>query len=352
MTGSGREGAASRGTDRKAAPHIPVLLSEVLESLMPQDGDLIIDGTFGAGGYTRAILNSADCRVLAFDRDITAVRAAAPLCAEFPNRLTVINKPFGDMEEFARIEETRDGSPLIQGPFVDGVVLDIGVSSMQLDEAERGFSFQNDGPLDMRMSGAIDPATGAAVETGPSAADFINTADEEVIANVIFELGDERRSRAIARAIVKKRAEAPFARTRELADLVLGVFHGRKEGGHHPATRTFQALRIHVNDELGELNRGLQAAERLLKPGGRLVVVSFHSLEDRIVKQHLSLRSGKEVGVSRYVPQQSIKVSPASYRILNPRPLTPRQGELDLNPRSRSARLRAAERTAAPPWTA
>lgn len=332
--------------------HIPVMLAEVLEALTPKAGGLYIDGTFGAGGYTSAILDAAPCRVIAFDRDITAVRRAAAIQEKFGSRLHLINRPFGEMDEAVREALAGDGGTAAEGALADGAVLDIGVSSMQLDEAERGFSFQNDGPLDMRMSAATDPATGAAVETGPSAADFLNTADEEEIANVIFELGDERRSRAIARAIVKKRAEAPLTRTRELADLVLGVFHGRKEAGHHPATRTFQALRIHVNDELGELKRGLAAAERLLKPGGRLVVVSFHSLEDRIVKQFLSQRSGKEVGVSRYLPHQSIKVSAASYRILNPRPLTPCQGELDVNPRSRSARLRAAERTGAPPWTA
>jgi len=350
MTGSGREGAASRGTDRKAAPHIPVLLSEVLESLMPQDGDLIVDSTFGAGGYTRAILNSADCRVLAFDRDITAVRAAAPLCAEFPNRLTVINKPFGDMEEFARIEETRDGLPLIQGPFVDGVVLDIGVSSMQLDSTERGFSFMHDGPLDMRMSAPVDPLTGHVAETGESAAEFLNTAKEEAIANVIYAYGEEHKSRQIARAIVKARAEKPFSRTLELADVIARVFPGRKVDGRHPATRTFQALRIYVNDELGELVRALAAAERILKPGGRLAIVTFHSLEDRIVKRFFSIRSGKEPGISRFQPIQSIKSASPSFRIVNSRPLTPSKGELDLNPRSRSARLRSAIRTDAPPW--
>jgi 16S rRNA (cytosine1402-N4)-methyltransferase len=350
MTGSGREGAASRGTDRKAAPHIPVLLSEIIESLKPQDGDLIIDGTFGAGGYTRAILNAANCRVLAFDRDITAVRAAAPLCAEFPDRLKIVNKPFGEMEEFARIEETPDGSPLIEGPFADGVVLDIGVSSMQLDSAERGFSFMHDGPLDMRMSAPIDPLTGGAAETGISAAEFLNTAEEDAIANVVYTYGEERKSRQIARAIVKARGEKPFSRTLELAGVVARVFHGRKVDGRHPATRTFQALRIYINDELGELVRALAAAERILKPGGRLVVVTFHSLEDRIVKRFFSIRSGKEPGISRFLPVQSIKSDEPSFRIVNSRPLTPSKGELDLNPRSRSARLRSAIRTDAPPW--
>lgn len=329
--------------------HIPVLLREVLEALAPKDGEIVIDGTFGAGGYTSAILDAAACRVLAFDRDITAIRSAAPVLERYGSRLVLVNAPFGDMEEVARSALAPAGGAPLEGPIADGVVLDIGVSSMQLDQAERGFSFQNDGPLDMRMSAATDPATGAPVETGPSAADFLNTADEEDIANVIYELGEERRSRAIARAIVRQRAEKPLARTRELADLVLRVFHGRKEAGHHPATRTFQALRIYVNDELGELKRGLVAAERLLKPGGRLVVVSFHSLEDRIVKQFLVERSGKEAQGSRHFPLRSIKNSQPSFRIVNSRPLTPCQGELDVNPRARSARLRAAVRTEAPP---
>ncbi len=330
--------------------HIPVLLTEVLEQLTVKASGIYIDGTFGAGGYSRAILEAADCRVIAFDRDITAVRAATPLCQQFPARLTVINKPFSQMEAFARIELTPNGTPELQGPLADGIVLDIGVSSMQLDQPERGFSFQHDGPLDMRMSAAIDPLDNSLTEAGPSAADFINTADEEDIANVIYEFGDERRSRAIAKAIVKSRATTPFTRTGELADLVLRVFHGRKEDGRHPATRTFQALRIHVNDELGELQRALHAAEHLLKPGGRLVVVSFHSLEDRIVKQFLTERSGREPGVSRYAPPQLIKTSAPSFRIVNTRPLTPNKGELDVNPRSRSARLRAAVRTEAPSW--
>lgn len=335
------------------ARHIPVLLSEVLRSLEPKTGEIYIDATFGAGGHSRAILEAVNCRVLAFDRDITAVRAAAAMCGEFPNRLRVINEPFSRIEEFARIEEAPNGTPLITGSFIDGIVLDIGVSSMQLDEAERGFSFQNDGPLDMRMSAPIDPLDKSELAVGESAAEFLNSADEETIANVIFEFGDERRSRAIARAIVRQRSETPFTRTKELADLVLRVFHGRKEDGKHPATRTFQALRIYVNDELGELKQGLAAAEAILRPGGRLVVITFHSLEDRIVKQFLAERSGKEVHASRHVPQPlpgSIKTSRPSFRIVNSRPLTPEKGELDVNPRARSARLRAAIRTDAPIW--
>ncbi|MEQ1576052.1 MAG: 16S rRNA (cytosine(1402)-N(4))-methyltransferase RsmH [Hyphomicrobium sp.] len=324
-----------------APRHIPVMLAEVLEALQVRAGETYIDGTFGAGGYSRAILESADCRVIAFDRDNTAVQAAAAICQQFRSRLALINKPFSQMEEFARLELMCEGMPEISGPRAGGIVLDIGVSSMQLDQAERGFSFQHDGPLDMRMSAE-----------GMTAADFINTGLEETIANVIYEFGDERRSRAIAKAIVKERNLRPFTRTSELADLVLRVFHGRKEDGRHPATRTFQALRIHVNDELGELDAALRASERLLKPGGRLVVVSFHSLEDRIVKKFLTERAGREPNASRYAPPQSIQSLCPSFRIVNTRPLTPSKGELDVNPRSRSARLRAAVRTEAPSWPA
>ncbi|MGQ0457045.1 MAG: 16S rRNA (cytosine(1402)-N(4))-methyltransferase RsmH [Hyphomicrobium sp.] len=306
--------------------HIPVLLSEVVESLAPQSGEVIIDGTFGAGGYARALLDAADCRVIALDRDQTAIAAAAPMRGQYGARLQLIQTTFSDLDDAA-------------GGLVDGVVLDIGVSSMQLDDAERGFSFMHDGPLDMRMS-----------QSGMSAADFVNQADEEAIANVIYAYGEDHRSRAIARAIVKARAIRKFERTLELADAVSYVFHGRKVDGRHPATRTFQALRIHVNDELGELATALSAAERALKPGGRLVVVTFHSLEDRIVKKFLSVRSGKEPKGSRHLPEQSIQVSPASFRIVNSRPLTPSKGELDLNPRARSARLRSAIRTDAPVW--
>jgi 16S rRNA (cytosine1402-N4)-methyltransferase len=329
-------------------PHIPVLLNEVVDAVAARDGDVVIDGTFGAGGYSSAILDSADCLVIAFDRDITAVRAAADICAQFPNRLTVINQPFSRMEDVARNEMTPNDTPLIEGPFVDAVVLDIGVSSMQLDQAARGFSFMHDGPLDMRMSAARDPLTNETHDTGMSAADFVNTEDEETIANVIYTYGEEHKSRSIARAIVKARAEKPFETTLQLADCVSRVFHHRKIDGRHPATRTFQALRIHINNELGELADALSAAEKILKPGGRLVVVTFHSLEDRIVKRFLTQRSGKEERGSRHMPEQLIKTAPASFRIVNSRPLTPSKGELDVNPRARSARLRAAIRTDAP----
>jgi 16S rRNA (cytosine1402-N4)-methyltransferase len=312
--------------------HIPVMLPDVTDALQPRPQETYIDGTFGAGGYTRAILQAADCRVIAFDRDPTAIAAGEALVSEFAPRLTLLHRPFSEMAEAT--EEVGVEA-------VDGVVLDIGVSSMQIDEAERGFSFQSDGPLDMRMSCE-----------GPSAADVVNGFEEEQIADIIYEYGEERRSRAIARAIVKSRAIAPLTRTKELADLVLRVFHGRKEDGRHPATRTFQGLRIFVNDELGELERALVAAEKILAPGGRLVLVTFHSLEDRIVKRFLAERSGKMDQGSRYLPQKNIQVSPPSFRLVNSRPLTPQKGELDVNPRARSARLRAAIRTDAPAWSA
>jgi 16S rRNA (cytosine1402-N4)-methyltransferase len=224
---------------------------------------------------------------------------------------------------------------------VDGVVLDIGVSSMQLDDPDRGFSFLRDGPLDMRMS-----------QSGPSAADVVNTADEEDLANSLYELGEERRSRAIARTIVKARGDAPITTTKQLADIVERVL-GRARGDEkHSATRTFQALRIHVNDELGELQRALDAAERLLKPGGRLLVVTFHSLEDRIVKHFLQERSGKTAGGSRYLPEPNAPTRAPSFRIVNTRGFTPNEKETDANPRARSARLRVGIRTDAPAWHA
>lgn len=328
MTARGRPGA--RLTEPGRARHIPVLLAEVIASLRPRDGATYIDATFGAGGYTRAILEAADCRVLALDRDPRAILGAKPLIEAFADRLTVIESRFSELDLVAREEGISD---------VDGVVLDIGVSSMQLDEAERGFSFQADGPLDMRMS-----------SSGTSAADVVNEADEEDLARILYVLGEERRSRAIARTIVKARAVAPIATTRVLADLVSRAVGGRRGDDQHPATRTFQALRIYVNDELGELARGLAAAERCLKPGGRLVVVTFHSLEDRIVKRFLQERAGKESQVSRHLPPQSIKLQLPSFEIVNPRPLTPSKEELEVNPRARSARLRAAVRTAAPAW--
>ena len=336
MTRSRRtgEGPVRQATGR---PHIPVLVSEVLGALFPNGpapdpgtAQTIIDGTFGAGGYTRAILALPGVNVVAIDRDPTAIDAGQAVVEEFASRLTLLPGRFGDLDALAR-EAGHDS--------VDGVVLDIGVSSMQLDQAERGFSFQTDGPLDMRMS-----------REGPSAADVVNTMDEEDLANVLYELGEERKSRAVARAIVKRREEKPFERTGDLVSVVSRAVGGRKDDGRNPATRTFQALRIHVNDELGELKRGLEAAERILKPGGRLVVVTFHSLEDRIVKRFFAERSGKTEGTSRHMPQTNRNVRAESFRILNLRPLTPEKGELDVNPRARSARLRSGVRTDAPSW--
>lgn len=317
-------------TEPERSRHIPVLLSEVLESMSPKDGEIYIDGTFGAGGYSRAILEAADCRVLALDRDSRAIENAEAIYAKFGGRLTLIEGRFSTMDAVAEAQGLN---------LVDGVVLDVGVSSMQLDDPERGFSFQSEGPLDMRMS-----------SQGRTAADVVNETDEETLARIIYVLGEERRSRAIARAIGAARAKAPLQTTRALAEVVSGVFGGRKIAGRHPATRTFQALRVYVNDELGELAQGLSAAERCLKPGGRIVAVTFHSLEDRIVKRFLSARSGKKIGGSRHLPEQSIKLKLSSFQILNPRPLTPSKGELEVNPRARSARLRAAVRTEAPAW--
>jgi 16S rRNA (cytosine1402-N4)-methyltransferase len=321
----------SGGLGRCGAPrHIPVLLAEVLAALSPRDGATYIDGTFGAGGYTRALLEAADCRVVALDRDPDAVRAGEDLVTRFAPRLSLIGRPFGELAQLAREVGVEA---------VDGVVLDLGVSSMQLDTAERGFSFQHEGPLDMRMG-----------RSGPTAADVINRTAEADLADILYAYGEERRSRAIARALVRARAEQPFTTTRQLAEAVARVLGGRRNEGRHPATRTFQALRIYVNDELGELARGLVGAEQVLRPGGRLVVVTFHSLEDRIVKRFLAARAGKKTHASRHVPEPAGASRPPSFRILNPRPLIPSKAELEANPRARSARLRAAERTSAPSW--
>jgi 16S rRNA (cytosine1402-N4)-methyltransferase len=322
-----RPGATEPGRAR----HIPVLLSEVVASLRPLDGGTYIDATFGAGGYTRAILEAAQCNVLALDRDPSAILAASALREEFGDRLTVLESRFSELDLVA---SEQDVTP------VDGIVLDIGVSSMQLDQPERGFSFQADGPLDMRMS-----------SSGPSAADIVNEADEEDLARILYLLGEERRSRVIARLIAKARVEdGPITTTRALAELVTRAVGGRRGDPQHPATQTFQALRIYVNDELGELARALAAAERTLRPGGRLVVVTFHSLEDRIVKRFLQERAGKESRGSRHLPEQSVKFAAPSFEIVNSRPLTPSKAELEVNPRARSARLRAAVRTGAPSW--
>jgi 16S rRNA (cytosine1402-N4)-methyltransferase len=331
-----RKRAGPKGSDRRpdaserSMPHAPVLLAEMLSSLAPADGETIVDATFGAGGYSRAILQAADCRVLAIDRDPTAIPRMLALAGETGGRLLVGRGRFSEMIALAAVH----GLGLAR---VDGIVLDIGVSSMQLDRAERGFSFMADGPLDMRMGG-----------DGPSAADVVATWSEGDLADAIFLLGEEPASRRIARAIVAARGEVPIERTGELAEIVARATGGRGPPGRHPATRTFQALRILVNDELGELAAALAAAEQLLAPGGRLVVVSFHSLEDRIVKQFLTERSGRRPTGSRHLPPTNVPERAASFRILNTRPVTPGEDETAANPRARSARLRAAVRTGVP----
>lgn len=311
------------------APHLPVLLSEVLDALAMREGGLYLDGTFGAGGYTSAILAAADCRVLALDRDPTAIANGAALVTQSAGRLTLAEAEFSDMEAVAD-EHGFAG--------FDGIVLDIGVSSMQLDQAARGFSFRFEGPLDMRM------AQGGALE-GESAADIVNSASETRLADIFYHYGEERLSRLIARAIVTDREATPFTTTKQLADLI-GRIVRTKPGDIHPATRTFQALRIAVNDELNELARALHAAERLLKPGGRLVIVSFHSLEDRIAKVFFASRAGRGGG-SRHAPVMSVPV--ATFRIEGKWPVTASEAELSVNPRARSAKLRMAIRTDAAP---
>jgi 16S rRNA (cytosine1402-N4)-methyltransferase len=301
-----------------------VLGPPALGFLQVQPGGIYIDGTFGAGGYTRAILGAADCKVIAIDRDPTAIALGADLAARSQGRLVLVQERFSELDRVANDAGYET---------VDGVVLDVGVSSMQLDQAERGFSFRLEGPLDMRMSGA-----------GPSAADVVNNAGERDLANIIYILGEERHSRAVARAIVRAREQTPVTTTGALADLVASVVRSRP-GDIHPATRTFQALRIFVNDELDELARALGAAERILKPGGRLVVVSFHSLEDRIVKSFLSERAETRGG-SRHAPE--VKRPAPTFRVLTKRPVTADDQEIARNPRARSAKLRAGERTEAP----
>jgi len=319
----------------REAPHIPVMKAEVLDVLSPRDGGVYVDGTFGAGGYTRAILEAADCLVIGIDRDPAAIDGALGMAAEFGPRLKLIRGRFGDMADLLEAEGVEE---------VDGVALDIGVSSMQIDQAERGFSFARSGPLDMRMAGAAD--------TEPSAAEIVNTLSEERLARIVAVLGEEKRARHVAKAIARRRAEQPFETTLDLAETVAGVVHGRP-GGVHPATRTFQALRIFVNDELGELIRGLSAAERLLRPGGRLAVVSFHSLEDRIVKDFLDERCGKQEGGSRHLPPVVATGPAPSFARLDGKArkmIKPSAEETQRNVRSRSAKLRGGVRTDAPAW--
>jgi 16S rRNA (cytosine1402-N4)-methyltransferase len=307
-----------------AQPHIPVLGRQAVEMLAPRDGGIYVDATFGAGGYSRAILGAAATRVIGIDRDRSAVTAGFDLVDGSGGRLTLVEDRFSNLAGICAAQGVSS---------VDGVVMDVGVSSMQLDQADRGFSFRLGGPLDMRMG-----------RDGPTAADVIAKASEADLANIIYIFGEERHSRGVARAIVAARKEAPIATTRALADIVAKVVRS-KPGEIHPATRTFQGLRIFVNEELDELHLALSAAEQVLKPGGRLVVVSFHSLEDRIVKNFMVER-GKASGGSRHLPQ--VAQAAPSFIILTKRPLTPDDDEISANPRARSAKLRAAERTEAP----
>ncbi|HMH73062.1 MAG TPA: 16S rRNA (cytosine(1402)-N(4))-methyltransferase RsmH [Bradyrhizobium sp.] len=314
----------SRRMNPSASRHIAVLGRQAVEMLSPRDGGIYVDATFGAGGYSRAILDTAGTRIIGIDRDRSAITGGFDLVDRSDGRLTLVEDKFSNLA----------GICAAQGiDAVDGVVMDVGVSSMQLDEAERGFSFRLGGPLDMRMG-----------HDGPTAADVIARASEADLANIIYIFGEERHSRGVARAIVAARKQAPIATTRALADIVSRVVRS-KPGEIHPATRTFQALRIFVNEELDELHLALSAAERVLQPGGRLVVVSFHSLEDRIVKNFLVERA-KAGGGSRHLPE--VAQAAPSFHILTKRPVTADEGEISANPRARSAKLRAAERTAAP----
>ena len=311
---------------QNAAPHRPVLLAEVIEALSPRDGAIYVDGTFGAGGYSRAILDAAQCTVFAIDRDPHAVRDAQPLVKLYAGRLHIIQGRFGDMVELLR----QRGIDAVQG-----VTLDLGVSSMQLDQPERGFSFRFEGPLDMRMESA-----------GQSAADLVNEMAERPLADLIFTFGEEKKARRIAKAIVAARALAPIHTTQQLAEIVRRAIGPAGKDRIDPATRTFQALRIAVNDELGEIDRGLAAAERILAPGGRMAIVSFHSLEDRRVKQFLRERAGRNPKGSRHLPEIAPQAEP-TLRLIAPGGIEPGEAETRQNPRARSARLRVAERTEA-----
>jgi 16S rRNA (cytosine1402-N4)-methyltransferase len=303
--------------------HIPVLLGEIVSAASVADGEVVVDGTFGGGGYAAALLEAADCTVFAIDRDPEAIARGQALKARFADRLILREGRFGEMDRLA-------------ARAVDVVVLDLGVSSFQFDEADRGFSFRFDAPLDMRMG-----------KVGASAADAVNQLSEAGLADVIYRLGEENDSRRIARVIVEARAAAPIETTGRLAEIVERAVGGRKGAKIHPATRTFQALRMLVNDEMGELARALAAAEALLKPGGRLLIVTFHSLEDRMVKSFLTERSASGGGGSRHMPEAPAGPAP-SFRLQSRKSIAPSEAEIEANPRARSARLRVGVRTDAP----
>ncbi|GGD42724.1 ribosomal RNA small subunit methyltransferase H [Sinisalibacter lacisalsi] len=313
--------ATARDTAPGARPHIPVLLRPLLAAVAPVEG-LWVDGTFGAGGYARGLLEAGAAQVIGIDRDPMALDMASSWADAYGDRLRLVEGTFSDLDDIA-------GAP------VDGVVLDLGVSSMQLDRPERGFSFLRDGPLDMRMS-----------QSGPSAADLVNTASEEALADILYHYGEERQARRIARAILRRRAEAPFETTGQLVEVIERQLPRPKPGQSHPATRSFQAIRIAVNDEFGQLAAGLEAAERALKPGGRLAVVTFHSLEDRVVKRYLQLAASSGGGGSRHAPALEAEVP--RFTLTPKKAIGPDAAELDENPRARSARLRVATRTEAP----
>ena len=306
-----------------AARHVPVLAREVVDALRPRDGGRYVDGTFGAGGYSSAVLDRAQCQVIALDRDPDAIAAGQVLAERYAPRLRLIEGRFGDMAELLSAEGVDE---------VDGLALDLGVSSMQFDQADRGFSFRASGPLDMRME-----------RSGPSAADLVNEADEAELADIIWRYGEERKSRRVARAIVEARRQKPIETTGELAEIVRRAVGPQGRDESDPATRTFQALRIAVNDELGELERGLAAAEQVLAPGGRLAVVSFHSLEDRAVKQFVRARAGRVPAPSRHAPPRAQNRA-TTLSDLTRKPVLPSAAEIAENPRARSARLRVAEK--------
>ena len=309
--------------------HVPVMLNEVKRAMELRDGEIYLDGTFGGGGYARAILDAADCKLIGLDRDETAYERAMGFAASQPRLVPLLGR-FGELDALAQ-EAGFEA--------VDGVVLDLGVSSFQLDQAERGFSFMRDGPLDMRMG-----------QTGPSAADVVNRLAEGDLADVIFRLGEETKSRRVAGAIVRRRKEALFETTLDLAGVVEDALGGRRGAKTHPATKTFQAIRMFINDELGELGRALVAAERLLRAGGRLVVVTFHSLEDRIVKTFMRARSGLVSAGSRHHPDRSEPVQAPSFELRSRKAVSVSEVEAGENPRARSSRLRVAVRTEAQGW--